>query len=458
LDPPNLSATTDPVCGPGGISHVPKVFATNPSTKNLDPRIGVAFDPFSDHKTSIRAGFGIFHDVLIAHYFGAGYWLNPPFDFITLFGPPGSIAFGPAAPNVTAVGFQGLSITQGILYKTHTTPYMMQYNLTLQRDLGAGMILTLGYVGSQGRQLLFASDLNPPCWEVISPGQPCPTPTRAQALNPTFSAPDGTLNPALNPNFGSMEFYRPGANSNYNALEASLNHRFSHGVQAQVSYTYSHSLDWTSDSIGLEAGTAGGGGGDVVNPYNLKSDYGPSNFDRRHNLTVSGLYQLPFHGNRLIEGWQLGGIAKVVSGPWFSISQFGVAGLNAYNNATERVNLAPGCTDQSAVAGVNALQWYKPSCFTLPAVGKLGDLPRGALLGPGLVNIDMSVIKTTKITESTQIEFRAEFFNIFNHINLAVPTGSLFDGIGTPPNPQAAQITETATSPRQIQFALKLIF
>ena len=466
IDPPNLSTTTDPVCGPGGVTRVPNIFATNPSTKNFDPRIGVAFDPFANHKTSIRAGFGIFHDVLIAHYFSAGAWLNPPFDFIVLAGPPG-LTFGPVATNVTNYGFPGLSILQGFLYKTHSTPYMMQYNLTIQRDLGAGMILTLGYVGSQGRQLLFASDLNPPCWEVIAPGQACPTPTRAQALDPVLATSDGqgnvVSNPQLNPKFGAMEFYRPGANSNYNSLEASLNHRLSHGAQAQISYTYSHSLDYTSDSIGLEAPTAGGGGGDVMNPYNLRSDYGPSNFDRRHNLTISGSYELPFHGNRLIEGWEWSGIAKIVTGPYFSVFNFGAAGLTSYNSATERVNLAPGCTTQSAVAGGNADQWYKPSCFTLPAVGHLGNLPRGALLGPRLVNVDMSLLKTTKITERTQLQFRAEFFNVFNHINLAVPIQSLFNGIDNngnalPANLQASQIHATVTSPRQIQFGLKLIF
>jgi outer membrane receptor protein involved in Fe transport len=449
------------------VSHVTK---TNLSKYNFDPRIGLAFDPFNDHKTSIRAGFGIFHDVVTARNFAESGWTSPPYVIV---GFPGPVPFGPASAFLTP----NLPFTanQAFGYQSNRTPHMIQYNLTIQRDLGAGMIMTIGYVGAEGRNLMLQHELNPPCWEPNV--APCPTPTPAQAANPQLAVlgADGqsvVSNVVPNPSLGSLYTYLPIGHSYYNSLQTSLNHRFGHGWQAQASYTYSHSLDETSESVGLEAGSYGGGAGDVVNPYNTHGDYGPSTFDRRHNLTVSGEYTLPFHGNRFIEGWQWSGIATVVSGFPFAVSEsnsFGSAGLTPYNGATERVSLAPGCTPQSATAGGNATQWYNPSCFTLPdngQIGFLGDLARGALRGPGLINFDMSLLKTTKVTEGTELQFRAEFFNIFNHINLGAPNTFLFtEGGQTGPNsvagvvnPQAGQITQTATNPRQIQFGLKFNF
>jgi outer membrane receptor protein involved in Fe transport len=454
----------------GAFQQVAHVTRTNLSKYNFDPRIGLAFDPFNDHKTSIRAGFGIFHDVVTGRNFAESGWTSPPFIVV---GFPGPVPFGPASAFLTP----NLPFTanQAFGYQANRTPHMIQYNLTIQRDLGAGMIMTIGYIGSEGRNLMLQHELNPPCWEPNV--NPCPIPTPAQAADPQLAVlgADGQTvvsNVVPNPSIGSLYTYLPIGHSYYNSLQASLNHRFSHGWQAQASYTYSHSLDETSESVGLEAGSYGGGAGDVVNPYDTHGDYGNSTFDRRHNLTISGEYTLPFHGNRLIEGWQWSGIVTIISGFPFSISQdrsFGSAGLTAINGATERVSFAPGCTPQSATAGGNATQWYNPSCFTLPKdgqIGFLGDEARGSLLGPPLRNFDMALLKSTKLTEGTELQFRAEFFNILNHINLGAPNTLLFtEGAQTGPNsvagvvnPQAGQITQTATNPRQIQFGLKLNF
>jgi hypothetical protein len=460
--------------------RVPNVVAHNPSAFSFDPRFGLAYDPFSNHKTAIRAGFGIFHDVMMASKYAPGYWLNPPFVTLATPFPP---VYGSASQALAGVSPGKISPFQGFWYQSDSTPYMMQYNLNIQRDLGAGMILGVGYVGSRGVHLYLESDLNPPCptpannplgWPNTTSTTPgCPNALATRVTNPVFAtyvpgsggAPGSIVeNIQVNPIVGSLENYRPNGTSNYNSLQVSLNHRLSHGAQAQVSYTYSKSLDLTSDAVGLEAGAIGGGGGDVTNPYDLRSDYGPSSFDRRHNFTVSSVYALPFQGNRFIEGWEVSGILSAVSGFPFSVNTgFDVAGLN--DAATERVTLASNCTPKSAISG-NVNQWYIPSCFTLPAVGTIGTLGRGALLGPGLFSFDMALAKETKISERLSAQFRAEFFNIIDHTNLADPNVNEFSQ-GTDPNTgalvpivngNAGQIIATATTSRQIQFALKFIF
>jgi hypothetical protein len=206
------------------------------------------------------------------------------------------------------------------------------------------------------------------------------------------------------------------------------------------------------------------GGAPAMNPYDVSRDRGNCLFDRRQSLVVSSLVALPFHGkftgHQLVEGWQVTGIATVRTGSPFSVSDgFDQAGEGAAF-VSIRPNLNPGPTASNIVTGT-LNQWFDPTAFSLEPAGELGNAGRNFLVGPSFWNIDFSAIKNTALKENLNLQFRAEFFNIFNHANWGLPNASVFvqtaNGGGTI-SPTAGQITTLASTMRQIQFALKFIF
>jgi hypothetical protein len=429
----------------GGFQPVTHAFQTNPSTKNFNPRIGLAYDPFADHKTSIRAGFGLFHDLVLPRLFDPGYWLNPPFAL--------GVQLQPNYP--TPFAGNGLlppqaSQYEGTDYYFGTTPYMIQYNFNIQRDLGRGFLLTAGYVGSQGVHLVQSRDRNP---ELIASGTP---------TNPVFDVVEANGSVQIPQNgrenstgaVGSLSEKSPAGHSHYNSLQASLNRRFSSGFQLQASYTYSKSIDNGSVTYGLE-----GPQQDMTNPYNAGYDVGPSLFSRKQSFNTSFVYALPFHGNQLVNGWRISGIFTAVTGQPLDI----LDGPGMSGSSGDRPNLVAGASNNPVTGNPN--QWLNPASFSLEPLGTLGNLGRDTAIGPGLWNLDTALLKetrVTKISESFSVQFRAEFFNIFNHANFAPPPSlSVFNlnPNGTAaPNPAFGQITSTANNSRQIQFGLKVIF
>ena len=425
-----------------GFTTVQHVLANNINEKNFDPRFGFAWDPFKDHKTSIRGGFGIFHDPIAPREYASDYYLAPPFSFNAIVPPFQPLSFPNPYPNYvpgqTATG--PVSIIEGVDYQNTAAPYEMQYNFNIQRELPSNMVFTAGYVGSRGVHLTMQIDQNPPIPTIGADGK--------QVFGTL--TPRGTIqtNPRLSSAFGYVNNGTTWGSSNYNALQVSLNRRFSNNLTAQVSYTWSKCLDDDSGSFGLE------GAPNIMDPYNARLDYGRCNFDVENNLIVNAIYQFPFHGNKLVTGWELSGILTVSSGPPFTLTDgFDQAG---FQNSTPRPNLIPGCNPM--VRNVN--EWYNPNCFAIEPVGEMGNLGRNTFTAPGLVNTDMALIKNTQIKENVSVQFRAEFFNIFNHPNFFAPMAGNFVinniGGGTI-NPLAGTIN-AAAAPRQIQLALKVLF
>jgi hypothetical protein len=258
------------------------------------------------------------------------------------------------------------------------------------------------------------------------------------------------------PNFTEIEEVTSNGNSNYNALWATLNKQVTHGFQFLASYTYSKSLDYSSLDFPNEL---------PQDSYNLRNEYGPSDFNARNRFVLSGFYELPFKGNRLVSGWQLALITQAQSGNPLTAYMSGVSGL--FPGATIRPNVSGPIETESvaAAAPFYGIQWIaNPTVFTTPCTGSgatlacsPGNEGRNTFVGPSFVDTDFSLIKDTKITERVGTEFRAEAFDIFNHPNFGDPNlnvGSSSFGVIT----STRFPTGDFGSSRQLQFALKVTF
>ena len=191
------------------------------------------------------------------------------------------------------------------------------------------------------------------------------------------------------------------------------------------------------------------------NPFDGSFDRGRCLFDRPQVLKLSGVYSLPFNQNIFVKGWQMSGNLTAQSGPPWNVT-VGFDQAGDVVTGSERPNLLTPVTYTN-----NINQWVNPASFGLPAPGTLGNLQRDFLAGPGIVDLDYSVMKETQIREKFRVQFRAEFFNLLNHANFAAPNASVFvqaPNGGANPNPTFGKITATTTSSRQIQLALKFMF
>jgi hypothetical protein len=207
----------------------------------------------------------------------------------------------------------------------------------------------------------------------------------------------------------------------------------------------------------------------VLDAYNQRFDRGPCTFNVTHALRVNGLYNLPFHGNRLISGWQVGEILSVATGYPINVTNGLLPQVaNTGGITADRPNYsgAPGCHPYHITDMLSGpfVQWFDPGCYTVQPFATLGNVGRNSLVGPGLLGLDFSIIKDTKVTETLSAQFRAEFFNIINHTNLGQPAGAVFSGPGGAGAGasfiagNAGLISTASTTSRQIQFALKLVF
>jgi Carboxypeptidase regulatory-like domain len=440
-------------------SNVPHVFRTNASLKNIDPRIGFAWDLFGDHKTAMRGGFGIFHDVLFAGEYAIGYINSPPWSVIQQQNPTFPTLFtGAATPNLT--------LSPGWEWNDNRTPYLIEYNVNIERQLPWGIVGSIGYVGSHGVDNFSLVEENPVPGTMVN-GTFVFSCGPITAGVPTTCTNAGRRNPAL----GTVSVAVNGSTSRYNSLQASLNRVVARNIQAQASYTFSKC---TSDGDATLATLSGNAPSNYENPYDRSYDQALCGFNVSHTFRLNMLGNLPFHGNRFIEGWQLSGILAANTGLPFNV----IDGVDQSNqiNATNfpRPNYTPNnpavtvggisypACDNHPIIGTAAM-WFNPNCFTPQPFGTLGNFGREGLIGPGLVNVDAGVLKTTKIRESMDLQFRAEFFNLLNRTNLSLPFASLFQGNPGPTATltrasNAGQIPTPAVPSREIQLGLKLIF
>jgi len=436
-----LEAAVNPLTDSGyTVTH--HALAQNPNWRNFDPRIGLAFDPFADHKTSIRAGFGIFHEQVEARTYALNYDAGPPSAFVVDEPAMGGIPF-PAIQNKPLYESLGISYE-----RTREAPYVIQYNLTIQREILAHAIVSLGYVGSRGVHLfsLANENLPVPCSAAQNP-LPLWCPAMPSGIPGSIGNPFTGL--LTNPNFGVLGDAAPTSTSRYNALQASFNRQFGTTFQVQASWSWSKCVD-----IGSASGPQEGSDG-ATDPYDLSLDRGPCAFNRSQDITANGLYSLPFGRNRFVSGWRFAGLVTGASGLPVNVVDGFDQSLGDGSPARPNYSGAAGCHPYQIlnrpIPGP-AIQYFNPGCYSLQALGTEGNVGRDSIYGPGLINVDFSIIKRTKINEKLDSEFRAEFFNLLNRANFGLPNAHIFTG------PTAGQITTLATPPRQIQFALRLSF
>jgi hypothetical protein len=341
-------------------------------------------------------------------------------------------------------------------------PTVYQWNLAVQRELGKNLVASAAYIGSRGIHLLTNVSSNVRNdFQIVNGQKFYPEIANTQAAR-------------VNPNFGAMQVTAFDGDSYYNGLQLSLTRRYTAGLQFQASYTYSKSTDTASATESVYRN--GVLGGDFQDPLSTSADKGLSDFDLRHNFVANVLWELPFGKGRkfgadlngvagkLVEGWSAGGILNLRSGFPFSVTLGFDRARNGIDNLqTQRPNLAPGRAAESAVTG-DPNRFIDPTAFALQPAGFYGNLGRNTLGGPSLTNFDFSLLKKTRITERINMEFRGEFFNIFNITNFSPPDAgnrvvSALDSSGNPIVPGTfGQLTRTAVSSRQIQLGLKVLW
>jgi outer membrane receptor protein involved in Fe transport len=415
--------------GSGGVSE-----AWNRKFTNFSPRVGLSWQ--LAQSTVVHAGYGLYYDyipqdVIIANYTNvAGITTNP-------IGPKPvlPLSFGQTAWATPGGGAVFTPVSSGpydifVTSRNFTTPYVQSWNLNVQQSIAKAASLEVGYVGSKGTHLARVYDIN------------------QTDANGNF--PDS--------NYLAMDTLATNAGSVYNALQASLKARSWHGLTGFANYAWSKSLDDASDAIEFTPGATL-----PQDSYNLRAERGPSTFDTRQRLTAAASYAVPSFGfgpTWFKSGWQLGSIVTVQTGRPIPIED-SYDNSGRYNHYNQRPNL---------VAGENPiLSHWSPktgylntNAFAQPDDGKFGTLGRNAIFGPKFVNTDFSVEKTTKFGDRINSQLRAEFFNIFNHPNFALPGGSY----GSTSFGQFSQTPDVAQGnpglggggPRVLQVALRIQF
>jgi outer membrane receptor protein involved in Fe transport len=500
-------------------------FGSNPSTKNFEPRIGFSWDPFHNGKTAIRGGFGIFDALILPYQLALNSAQTSPYHVAASltpgsFTPPPGCSFtlqvGPTNPcNVLALA-DTVPIAQlsPLILWNYVDPnpkrnYVEQWNLNVQRQITPSTTVTVTYAGSHTWHNPFQMDDSNTVWPTLTPaGFLFPNPGgRTCAVNPapcqqiSNSVVTGHL---INSHVAQIQSTMWEGKAWYDALQVELDKRMTRGVQFEASYTWSKTEDTSSGSF------AGDNFASNLSPttpwWSLSSVKGLADFHVGQNLVVNALWNVPtpqsFTGPAgwIARGWQLGGILTLQTGVpvWAIIGNGDGDILGQLNSEPISVpdRLSGGAcsslTNSRSYFLANSMQYFKanpatgvPTCFTLPTAPSLafynancdqgfafptcanlmGNNARNSIIGPGIENFDFSMVKDNhirKISEAFDIQFRAEFFNLFNRANFAPPNavnGNLeaFSGTGDPVG-GFGQITSTSTPERQIQFALKVIW
>lgn len=439
---------------PGGLIPTDK--------KAFAPRVGIAWDPSSDGRTLVTSSYGIFYE---PYYTGQGGPLQAAISAPPYLGTPQVSLPNFADPfngHPPAAGTFSTPLTNLTLSPTLTLPYAQDWDLNVQRSFASDWLFEIGYVGTKGTHLPRFIEANP---AVFVPGT-----ANGQPISNSSNADQRRLysgctlaDPPSSCKFSSTGEIAGIANSSYNALETSLRKRFSHGLSFLASYTWSKAIDDVSsfNITGSAAKPVAGENDLAQNPFNLRAERGPSLFDARHRFVGSYEWALPFWNHAqnwyqsALGGWQLSGIATLMSGTPFTV--FDSNDVAAQGTAPEITGFSAQRPDRignpnNGPRTVN--DWLNTSAFhrldPTANAGQFGTEGRNVNIGPAYADWDFAALKNFKVTESKQIQFRSEMFNMLNRTNFRLPDSDIS-------SPTFNHIL-AAEAPRQIQFALKFTY
>ena len=408
----------------------------------ISPRVGITYVPSDSRRTVIRGGYGLFYDMFALAFFTAN----------TGFANGGALGVGnnpggptpvfsitqrrfTYAPNVPVFGssaqppYGAFAVSQDL-----KLPYVINFNVNVEQQLGPRTIVQIGYVGTRGHRLALMRDIN----------APAPSAAGVSQARRPFAA--------LYPDLAAINELETIGRSQYNSLQMSLIQSNWHGLSGRLNYTLSHAMDNGSEARNTLP----------MDSTNIDADWGNASFDIRHVVSAGFTYNLPaWNGSRLADGWQFNVISTIQSGTPFNITTgTDVSGTGDRQDRPNLVGDPFGGIAQPTTG--TAVRYFNPAAFAVPAAGTFGNLPRNAYYGPWFKTVDVSVFKTTKLTARTSIQLRAEIFNVFNIINWANPGNMLSSSttFGLLSNTRNASNAPGIGSgePFNMQLAAKIIF
>ncbi len=421
-------------------------FATNNATFLPAPRIGLAWSPLGSKTTVVRAGFGTYYALLD----NLSYRLdqNAPFNDVSAVK---SIALATHFSDSDLYRLQSV-IPSGV-EPNLKTPTIESYSLKIEQQIAPNTTLGVGYIGSHGYHEIFRSTQTSQFQPFARPRPAPPAIPRELSSIRRTRLSQTTLS--------EFHHWISRGISSYNGLEVDMNHRLSHGLQFRGVYTYSKALD---DGDSLNTSIATNSPAFVADPLRPMDDYGPGSFDISHVGVINATYDPPLAReaaanswyNRIASNWQISGIETMLSGLPFTPQLSYNPSNDGDSRNPVRPSLNPSFTGPIIVGSPN--EYFNPAAFIQPLNGTYGNVGRNLLRGPHQFETDFSLAKKILFTERLNLQFRSEFFNIFNHTNFNTPNPVVYTAATGGPSPTAGVITSTATTSRQVQFGLKLLW
>jgi hypothetical protein len=409
-----------------------RLWAVNPARALWAPRVGAAFRPRADGRLQITGAVGLYHDLPVSYFYSIAGSRTHPYHYV---GSVSNPSFPSGLSGIFQPGARNLVAFDPVL----RTPRQLQYHVTLQRELGAETLVTAGYVGSRGANLVRHQQANHRIPTVLPDGR--------------RFYPQGA--PVVNPAFSEIRLISTDAVSSYNGLQLGVDRRLARGWQVQASYVWSKSRDNNSGGWGVDIRNQESF---VEDPYAPERDMGLSAFDARHVFTFNATARVPAARSALaplLGGWDLSIVGRLSSGNPFTVVWASNRARTYPGSTRSRPDLQEGASSNPVLGTTN--RYFDPGVFVAQPAGFTGNLGRNTLIGPGFAAVDLALVRSVRIHGTGRLQLRFEAFNLLNRANFAIPLRVVFDSAGNR-IANAGEIKSTIAPARQLQLGAKFLF